>query len=652
MNILGYLQKIGRALMVPVATLPAAAIMMGIGYWIDPMGWGSGSPLAAFLIKAGAAIIDNMSILFAVGVAYGMSKDKDGAAALAGLVGYYVLTTLLSPGAVALIQSIPADQVPKAFGKINNQFVGILTGVIAAELYNRYSQVELPKALAFFSGRRLVPIVTSFAMIAVAFVLMAVWPVIYNALVQFGFNIKDMGATGAGIYAFFNRLLIPIGLHHALNSVFWFDVAGINDIPNFLGGAKSLAEGKAVLGVTGIYQAGFFPIMMFGLPGAALAIYHTAKTTHKVRVASIMVAAAFASFFTGVTEPLEFSFMFVAPLLYVFHAFLTGLSVYLAASMQWIAGFGFSAGLIDMVLSSRNPLAKDWAMLLVQGLVFFVIYYVGFRMAIQALNLKTPGREDDEPELSTPQPDTNTSSSITDLADAYAQVIGGVSNVENIDACISRLRLSLKDTAHVDEVLAKRLGASGVIKLDKHNVQIIVGPKAELIAEALKLNLKAQPSTVVATSEFCLLSPVTGDLMRLEDVPDAAFSSHAVGEGVAIRPTSALVLAPCDGELANIFSTNHAFSMLTPSGAELIVHIGVDTVKLGGQGFKRLTSPGRSIKAGEPVLEIDLAYLSAHAASVISPVVVSNADEFELYDMCSASSVVAGQSVLFKIKAK
>lgn len=652
MNILGYLQKIGRALMVPVATLPAAAIMMGIGYWIDPMGWGSGSPLAAFLIKAGAAIIDNMSILFAVGVAYGMSKDKDGAAALAGLVGYYVLTTLLSPGAVALIQSIPADQVPKAFGKINNQFVGILTGVIAAELYNRYSQVELPKALAFFSGRRLVPIVTSFAMIAVAFVLMAVWPVIYNALVQFGLNIKDMGATGAGIYAFFNRLLIPIGLHHALNSVFWFDVAGINDIPNFLGGAKSLAEGKAVLGVTGIYQAGFFPIMMFGLPGAALAIYHTAKTTHKVRVASIMVAAAFASFFTGVTEPLEFSFMFVAPLLYVFHAFLTGLSVYLAASMQWIAGFGFSAGLIDMVLSSRNPLAKDWAMLLVQGLVFFVIYYVGFRMAIQALNLKTPGREDDEPETSTPQADTNTSSSITDLADAYAQVIGGVSNVENIDACISRLRLSLKDTAHVDEVLAKRLGASGVIKLDKHNVQIIVGPKAELIAEALKLNLKAQPSTIVATSEFCLLSPVTGDLMRLDDVPDAAFSSHAVGEGVAIRPTSALVLAPCDGELANIFSTNHAFSMLTPSGAELIVHIGVDTVKLGGQGFKRLTSPGRSIKAGEPVLEIDLAYLSAHAASVISPVVVSNADEFELYDMCSASSVVAGQSVLFKIKAK
>ncbi|MBP9661275.1 MAG: PTS transporter subunit EIIC, partial [Aeromonas sp.] len=236
MNILGYLQKIGRALMVPVAVLPAAAILMGIGYWIDPNGWGGGSPLAAFLIKAGAAIIDSMPILFAVGVAYGMSKDKDGSAALAGLVGFLVVTTLLSPGAVAQIKGIPADQVPAAFAKISNQFVGILCGVIAAELYNRFSSVELHKALAFFSGRRLVPIVTSVVMIVVSFILMAVWPVIYGGLVSFGESIVSMGSTGAGIYAFFNRLLIPVGLHHALNSVFWFDVAGINDIPNFLGG--------------------------------------------------------------------------------------------------------------------------------------------------------------------------------------------------------------------------------------------------------------------------------------------------------------------------------------------------------------------------------------------------------------------------------
>ncbi|TNH10465.1 PTS glucose transporter subunit IIBC, partial [Testudinibacter sp. TR-2022] len=249
------------------------------------------------------------------------------------------------------LEGIALDQVPAAFGKINNQFVGILVGAISAALYNRYYKVQLPPALAFFSGKRLVPIVVSVTAIVLSFILLYVWPIIFGGLVSFGDSIKDMGAVGAGIYGFFNRLLIPIGLHHALNSVFWFDVAGINDIPNFIGGAQSLAEGKAVLGVTGMYQAGFFPIMMFGLPGAALAIYHMAKPENKAKVASLMIAAALASFFTGITEPLEFSFMFVAPVLYVIHALLTGISVFFAASMQWIAGFGFSAGLVDMVLS-------------------------------------------------------------------------------------------------------------------------------------------------------------------------------------------------------------------------------------------------------------------------------------------------------------
>ena len=495
MNILGYLQKIGRALMVPVAVLPAAAILMGIGYWIDPNGWGGGSPLAAFLIKAGAAIIDSMPILFAVGVAYGMSKDKDGAAALAGLVGYLVLTTLLKPSAVAQIQGIPLEQVPVAFKKIENQFVGILCGVIAAELYNRFSGVELNKALAFFSGRRLVPIITSAVMIFVAFALMAVWPYVYGALVHFGESIVGQGAVGAGIYAFFNRLLIPVGLHHALNSVFWFDVAGINDIPNFLGGAKSLAEGKAVLGVTGMYQAGFFPIMMFGLPGAGLAIYRAAKPENKARVASLMMAASFASFFTGVTEPLEFSFMFVAPQLYVLHAFLTGISVFVAAQMHWIAGFGFSAGLVDLALSARNPLAVDWYLLIVQGLVFFAIYYFSFALVIRALRLKTPGREDGEAGASPAEVKASISpaggSEIENLALAYLEVIGGASNVSDIDACISRLRLTLKDSAKVDEAAAKRVGASGVIRLNSQNVQIIIGPKAELIATAMHKLLPA-----------------------------------------------------------------------------------------------------------------------------------------------------------------
>ncbi|TNG92656.1 PTS glucose transporter subunit IIBC [Pasteurellaceae bacterium USgator11] len=485
MSILNYLQRIGRALMVPVAALPAAAILMGVGYWLDPNGWGADSQLAALLIKSGAAIIDNMSLLFAVGVAFGMSEDKHGSAALSGLVGFLVVTTLLSPGAVAQLEGIALDQVPAAFGKINNQFVGILVGAISAALYNRYYKVQLPPALAFFSGKRLVPIVVSVAAIILSFILLYVWPIIFGGLVSFGDSIKDMGAVGAGIYGFFNRLLIPIGLHHALNSVFWFDVAGINDIPNFIGGAQSLAEGKAVLGVTGMYQAGFFPIMMFGLPGAALAIYHMAKPENKAKVASLMIAAALASFFTGITEPLEFSFMFVAPVLYVIHALLTGISVFFAASMQWIAGFGFSAGLVDMVLSSQNPLAQNWYMLILQGLVFSVIYYVLFTAAIKIFRLKTPGREamqEDEPSAA---PVTQNIGR-REKAQQFVAALGGKDNISSIDACITRLRLVLRDRSKINETQLKALGSKGNVKLGDNALQVILGPEAEIIADEMK----------------------------------------------------------------------------------------------------------------------------------------------------------------------
>lgn len=489
MGILAYLQRIGRSLMVPVAVLPAAAILLGIGYWIDPTGWGANNIIAAFLIKSGGAIIDHMAILFAIGVAYGMSKDKDGAAALSGLVGFLVVTTLLSPGSVALLTHVDVAEVPAAFNKIDNQFVGILVGVISAELYNKFSTVELHKALAFFSGRRLVPIIVSFVMLFVSFVLLYVWPVIYDALVQFGEYIQSLGATGAGLYGFFNRLLIPVGLHHALNSVFWFDVAGINDIPKFLGGMKSIEDGLATVGVTGMYQAGFFPIMMFGLPGAALAMYHTAKKGNKDKTASIMLAASFAAFFTGVTEPLEFAFMFVAPVLYLIHAVLTGLSLFIAATLQWIAGFGFSAGLIDMALSSQNPLAVQWYMLIVQGLGFFVVYYVVFRFVIVKFNLKTPGRED-EVQKETTVNKSAVATDTTSLAKQYLAIVGGKENLTNIDSCITRLRLGVNDSDLVDVEAAKKLGAMAVVKLSKQGVQIVVGTQAERIADAMKQEVK------------------------------------------------------------------------------------------------------------------------------------------------------------------
>ncbi|HFV9237944.1 N-acetylglucosamine-specific PTS transporter subunit IIBC [Enterobacter mori] len=672
MSILGYLQKVGRALMVPVATLPAAAILMGVGYWIDPVGWGGDNALAAFFIKSGSAIIDNMSVLFAIGVAYGMSKDKDGAAALTGFVGFLVLTTLCSPAAVSMIQKIPADQVPAAFGKISNQFVGILVGIISAELYNRFSSVELPKALSFFSGRRLVPILTSFVMIFVAFILMYIWPVIFDGLVNFGEHIQKLGSVGAGVYAFFNRLLIPVGLHHALNSVFWFDVAGINDIPNFLGGAQSIEAGKAVVGITGRYQAGFFPIMMFGLPGAALAIYHCARPENKAKVLGIMMAGAFAAFFTGITEPLEFSFMFVAPVLYVIHAVLTGISVFIAASMQWIAGFGFSAGLVDMVLSSRNPLATHWWMLIPQGLVFFVIYYVVFRFTITKFNLMTPGRELAVAGSEADGQDVNVSGGqeqdVSGLARQYIAAVGGSDNLTGIDACITRLRLNVKDSSLVNEALAKRLGASGVIRLNKTSVQIIVGFVAEKIANAMKTTgpvaaaeataapaapAAAKPQAVPnAVTIAALVSPVTGDVVAIEQVPDEAFASKAVGDGVAVKPTDKTVVSPAAGTIVKIFNTNHAFCLETEKGAEIVVHMGIDTVALNGQGFTRLVEEGAEVVAGQPILEMDLDFLNANARSMISPVVCSNIDDFSGLVIQAKGQVIAGQTPLYEIKGK
>ncbi|WP_093317547.1 PTS transporter subunit EIIC [Thorsellia anophelis] len=527
MNILKYFQRIGGALMVPVAVLPAAAILLGVGYWIDADGWGSGNPLAALLIKSGAAIIDQMPMLFAIGIAFGLSKDKHGSAALTGFVSFMVVKTLCAPTVVSWIIGIPDvpswqavhNQVVSiilgmplesltnatimlngelhnilqptpshpnilAYNKIDNQFIGILVGVISSILYNRFSDVELPKALSFFNGKRLVPIIASFVMIGLSVILMYIWPTVFTALVSFGKAITSMGDIGAGIYAFFNRLLIPVGLHHALNAVFWFDVAGINDIPNFLGGAESIKNGVAVVGETGRYQAGFFPIMMFGLPAAALAIYQCAKPKNKSKIAGIMLAGAFASFFTGITEPLEFAFMFVAPPLYLLHAILTGISVYIASAMQWIAGFGFSAGLVDLALSSRNPLATQWYMLIPQGIVFAAIYYFSFRFAITKFNLMTPGRGNDSD--SDNESSSTASVDVKQLAAEYLQVAGGFDNVIEIDACITRLRLTVKDNSIVQDAKACQLGAAAVVRPGQGSVQIVVGMRAEAIASAMK----------------------------------------------------------------------------------------------------------------------------------------------------------------------
>ena len=472
-----YLQKIGKSLMLPVAVLPAAAILLGIGYRLDPTGWGANSPVAAFLIKSGGSILNNMPILFAVGIAVGMSREKDGSAALAGLVGFLVITTLLSKDSVAVLTKIEPDKVPLAFSKISNPFIGILSGIIASEIFNRFHKTQLPMALAFFSGKRLVPILTAATMLILSPVLFFIWPIVFGALVTFGETFLKLGPLGAGVFGFFNRLLIPLGLHHALNAVFWLDVAGINDIGNFLGGTGEK-------GITGMYQAGFFPIMMFGLPAAAFAMYQAAKPEKKKQIASLMIAAGVTSFVTGVTEPLEFSFMFVAPLLYLVHAALTGVSMFISALMHWTAGFGFSAGFIDFTLTSGMPMANHPYMLLVQGIAFGVLYYFLFKILISKFNLATPGREEDEnneEELKIKSSNSNHA----EVAAIIYEALGGAENIVSIDNCATRLRIEVKDATVVDDKKIKKVSA-GIIKPSKKDVQVIIGPLVEFVATEMK----------------------------------------------------------------------------------------------------------------------------------------------------------------------
>ena len=463
--------------MLPVAVLPVCSILMGIGYWIDPTGWGANSAIAAFLIKAGGSIIDNMGILFAIGVGDGMSEDNDGTGGLAALVSWLMITTLLSPAVVGMLKGIPVEEVAPAFGKIATQFTGILAGLIGSTCYNKFKGTKLPSALAFFSGKRSVAIVTAGMSIVAALILFFAWPAIFGALVSFGEMIMGAGAIGAGIYGFFNRLLIPFGLHHALNSVFWFDIAGIDDIGKFWGQIEG-----GVKGVTGMYQAGFFPVMMFGLPAGALAMYHTAKENKKKVAAGLLGAAALSAFFTGVTEPLEFAFMFLAPGLYVVHALLTGITVAVVAALPVRAGFNFSAGFVDWFLSFKAPMALNPIYLLGIGLIVAVIYYVVFRIVIVKFNLKTPGREDDDDETKVVLANDN----FTEVARIVLEGIGGKENVTSIDNCITRLRLEIKDYTKVDEKKIKSAGVAGVIRPGKTSVQVIIGTQVQHVADEFK----------------------------------------------------------------------------------------------------------------------------------------------------------------------
>ncbi|WP_049142337.1 N-acetylglucosamine-specific PTS transporter subunit IIBC [Enterococcus faecium] len=624
-----YMQRMGRSLMLPVAVLPAASLLVGIANWI--VGMGVSNAGTTLLMNAGLAILNHLALLFAVGLALGMSKDKDGSAALAGLVAYLVPQTVLASESVqGLLGLEKLSDVNPAFSTMdNNVFIGIIAGLTAAAMYNRFSQVKLPMALSFFSGKRLVPIMSALAMLVISAILLFIWPSVYDVLVAFGKGISRLGFVGAGLYGFFNRLLIPTGLHHALNSVFWFDVAGINDIGNFLAGQQALYSGQAIVGQTGMYQAGFFPVMMFGLPAGALAIYQCARPEKKKQTASLMLAAAFASFFTGVTEPLEFSFMFVAWPLYVLHAVFTGISLAVSAFFHWTAGFAFSAGFVDYFLSLKNPVANQPLMLLVQGAVFAVIYYFGFRFAIQKFNLMTPGREETAGE-ETPGEETPDIATGDDkfavLATQIYQALGGKENVRVIDNCTTRLRLQVQDTDKVDQEKIKQTGVPGVKVIDKTNIQVVVGTQVQFVADEMSrlqqggtntgesvakpmIVEEKEEKTNLSEEQLAVYAPSKGELIPISEVADPVFSEKMMGDGFAVLPEANEVFAPISGTILNVFPTKHAIGIQTDNGLEVLLHMGINTVDLKGEPFTLYVEEGQRIARGQLIAVVDLEML-------------------------------------------
>ncbi len=482
-----YLQKLGKALMLPVATLPICGILMGIGYWLCPATMqggditGAANLIGFFLVKAGAALIDYMALLFVIGVGVGMADDNDGTAALSALASWLMMTTLLSDGTVTVLMPSIADNANKllAFQKIENPFIGILAGIIGATCYNKFKRTQLPDWLAFFSGKRCVAIISGVVSIAVSAVLLFVWPIVFGALIAVGQAIVGMDAVGAGIYAFLNRLLIPTGLHHALNNVFWFDTIGLGDLTHFWAGETSADVSWSL----GMYMSGFFPCMMFGIPGAALAMVHSAKSNKKKVAIGLVASAAICAFICGVTEPFEFGFMFLAPALYVVYALLYGIFAFITVLLGFRAGFAFSAGATDLLFSASLPAAQKTWLILPLGIAAFLVFYVVFRVVIVKFDLKTPGREDDDVDEATVK---LANDNFTEVAKTVLEGVGGRENVASIDNCITRLRLEIKDYTKVDEKKIKSAGVAGVVRPSKTAVQVIIGTKVQFVADEFK----------------------------------------------------------------------------------------------------------------------------------------------------------------------
>ena len=605
---LGFLQRIGKALMLPIAVLPAAGLLLRFGQ-PDLLN-------IPFIANAGNAIFSNLALIFAIGVAMGFAKDNNGAAALAGAIGYLVL----SQATIAIDKNINMGVLG-----------GIISGIIAGLLYNRFHNVKLPEWLGFFSGRRFVPIVTSLSMVILAFIFGFVWPPIQDAINGLGNWIIGLGAVGAGLFGLLNRLLIPLGLHHVLNSLFWFQFG------QFHGKAGDIARFFAGDRTAGTYMTGFFPIMMFGLPAAAFAMIAAAKPEKRKSVAGMFIGLALTSFLTGITEPIEFSFMFIAPLLYGVHAVLTGLSMLVTTLLGIKDGFTFSAGAIDYALNFN--IAQKPLLLLLIGLIYAAIYFIVFYVLIKAFNLKTPGREDeDENEVLSSDEKTIGSSKYETMAYHFIKDIGGRENITSIENCTTRLRLNVKNMDIVQDSSLKAHGAKGIMKLNRNNLQIVVGTEVEFVADAMKqidmshvsldkhhdeANL-SEVSRTLPMTENDFVMPIEGEIIPITEVPDQVFSQKMMGDGFGIIPVNGSVVSPVDGEILNVFPTKHAIGIKSKQGYEILIHIGLDTVNLKGEGFSILVKEGQIVSKGQAIMKFDLDFIKKSVPSTITPVIFTN----------------------------
>jgi glucose PTS system EIICBA or EIICB component len=649
----GVLQQVGKSLMLPVALLPAAGILLAFGNALQNPAAINIFPaldnqaihgFAQVMEQAGGIIFANLALLFAVGVAVGLAGGE-GVAGLAAIVGFLIMNVTMG-----LVTGITPDMVTgknPAYSNVlgiptlqTGVFGGIIVGILAAQTYKRFYNIELPSYLGFFAGKRFVPIVTAVASLVLGIAMTFVWPPLQDGLTMFSRNMIDTNKTTAAfIFGIIERALIPFGLHHIFYNPFWYQFGEyVNKSGQVVNGDQSIFFAQLKDGVAftaGTFMTGKFPFMMFGLPAAALAIYHEAKPEKKALVGGIMASAALTSFLTGITEPIEFSFLFVAPVLFGIHTIFAGLSFMLMHILNVKIGMTFSGGIIDYLLFGVIPHRTDWWLVIPVGLVFSVIYYFGFRFAIRKWNLKTPGRDDEEENV---DPGDVTDSS---LAAEILQALGDKENLAHLDACISRLRVSVKNIDSVDKDKLKKLGAAGVMVVGD-NLQIVFGPKSDLlktqikdIIEGKRPNIakkgaqadsgKAETAAAEASSfPDTFVAPLDGKIISLSDVPDKVFSQKMVGDGFAIEPTNGEVVSPVNGTVSAVLDSKHAVGITTNNGLELIVHFGIDTVNLKGEGFTAFVNVGDKIKAGQLLLKVDLELVKSKAPSIITPVVFSN----------------------------